>query len=143
VKRRLVRLAQKYVVNPPVQAMLHLGVFPPSHALLETTGRTTGEPRRNPVGNGLAADARTFWIVAEHGRDAGYVKNIAAHPRVMLKIGHRWHTGTAVIVPDDDPYERLKTIGRSVNGAMVRAMGTKLLTVRVDLDAASRHGSPS
>jgi deazaflavin-dependent oxidoreductase (nitroreductase family) len=140
VKRRLVRLVQKYIVNPPVKAMLGLGVLPPSHALLETTGRTTGAPRRNPVGNGLAADARTFWIVAEHGRDAGYVKNIAANPRVRLKIGRQWRTGTAVIVADDDPYERLQTIGRAVNGAMVRAMGTTLLSIRVDLDPAPMGG---
>jgi hypothetical protein len=52
-----------------------------------------------------------------------------------LKIGRHWRTGTATIVPDDDPYARLQAIGHSVNGAMVRAMGTKLLTVRVDLDA--------
>ena len=33
VKRRLVRLVQKYIVNPPMKAMLGLGVLPPSHAL--------------------------------------------------------------------------------------------------------------
>ena len=134
VKRRLVRLMQKYIVNPPVKAALALGVAPPTHVLLETVGRTTGEPRRNPVGNGLADDGRTFWIVAEHGRDAAYVKNILASPRVRVKIGRRWRTGTAEICPDDDPYARLKTIGRRVNAVMVRAMGTDLLTVRIQLD---------
>jgi deazaflavin-dependent oxidoreductase (nitroreductase family) len=134
MKRRLVRLFQKYLVNPPAKATLALGVLPPTRALLETVGRTTGKPRRNPVGNGLVADGRTFWIVAEHGRDAGYVKNIVANPRVRLKIGRRWRTGTAELLPDDDPKARLKTIGRPVNAAMVRVMGTNLLTVRVDLD---------
>ncbi len=65
MKRRLVRLLQKYVLNPPVKAALALGSVPPTHALLETIGRTTGKPRRNPVGNGLSYDGRTFWLVAE------------------------------------------------------------------------------
>jgi deazaflavin-dependent oxidoreductase (nitroreductase family) len=133
VKRRLVRLYQKYVVNPPMKAALRLGTAP-THALLETRGRTTGKPRRNPVGNGLSDDGRTFWIVAEHGRDAGYVKNIVANPAVRLKIGRRWRTGRAEIVPDDDPQARLRSIGRPVNAAMVRAMSTNLLTVRIELD---------
>jgi deazaflavin-dependent oxidoreductase (nitroreductase family) len=134
MKRRLVRLLQKYIVNPPVKAALALGVLPPTHALLETTGRTTGKPRRNPVGNGLTRDGKTFWIVAEHGRDAAYVKNIVANPRVRVKIGRRWRTGSAEIRPDDDPHARLKSIGRPVNAAVVRAMGTNLLTVRIELD---------
>jgi len=56
------------------------GVAPPSRAILETTGRRSGVPRRTPVGNGLDGD--TFWIVAEHGRRAAYVRNLPAEPRV-------------------------------------------------------------
>ncbi len=134
MKRRVVRVLQKYVVNPPAKAALTLGILPSTHALLETIGRTTGKPRRNPVGNGLAGDGRTFWVVAEHGRDAGYVKNILANPRIRLKIGRRWRTGRAQILPDDDPHARLKTIGRPVNAVVVRGMGTNLLTIRIDLD---------
>jgi deazaflavin-dependent oxidoreductase (nitroreductase family) len=134
VKRRIVRLFQKYVVNPPTKLALRLGLVP-THALLETTGRTTGKPRQNPIGNGLAADGTTFWIVAEHGLDAGYVKNILADPRVRLRIGRRWRSGTATVLPDDDTDVRLKAIGRPVNAAMIRTMGTHLVTVRVDLDA--------
>lgn len=134
LKRRVVRLVQKYLVNPPVRLALGLGVLPPTHALLETTGRRSSRPRRNPVGNGLSDDGSTFWIVAEHGRQAGYVRNIEANPRVRLKIGRRWRTGTARVLDDDDPHDRLRAIGRPINGAMVRAMGTDLLTVVVDLD---------
>jgi hypothetical protein len=54
-----------------MKAALALGVVPPTHALLETIGRKTGQPWRNPVGNGLADDKTTFWIVAEHGHHAG------------------------------------------------------------------------
>ena len=134
MKRKVVRLFQKYVLNPPAKAVLLLGLDP-THAVIETIGRRTGKPRRNPVGNGLAPDGRTFWIVAEHGRQAGYVKNIAANPRVRVHIGRRWRPGTAELLPDDDPLARLASIGRPVNGAMVRVAGTELLTVRVDLDA--------
>lgn len=133
-KRRFVRLVQKYLVNPPMRLALGLGVLPPTHALLETTGRRSSLPRRNPVGNGLSDDGSTFWIVAEHGRQAGYVRNIEANPQVRFKIGRRWHTGTARVLDDDDPHDRLKSIGRPINGAMVRAMGTDLLTVVIDLD---------
>ena len=134
MKRRLVRLLQKYVLNPPVKAALTLGILPPTSALLETTGRTSGKPRRNPVGNGLSDDGRTFWIVAEHGRHAGYVKNLTANPRVRVKIGRRWRRGRAEVLPDDDPHARLRAIGRPVNAAGVRAMGTDLLTIRIDLE---------
>jgi deazaflavin-dependent oxidoreductase (nitroreductase family) len=133
-KTRTVRTFQKYVLNPPVRGLFALGLVPPTHVLLETTGRKTGRPRHNPVGNGLDGD--TLWIVAEHGRDASYVRNLEADPRVRVKIGRRWRTGTATVLPDDDPEARLDRIGRRVNGFMVRAVGTDLLTIRVDLDPA-------
>jgi deazaflavin-dependent oxidoreductase (nitroreductase family) len=131
-KIRVVRLIQKYLLNPPVRALFALGLVPPTHALLETTGRRSGLPRTNPVGNGLQGD--TFWIVAEHGHDANYVRNLEANPRVRVKIGKRWRTGAATVLPDDDPRARLEQVGHRVNGLMVRAVGTDLLTVRVDLD---------
>jgi deazaflavin-dependent oxidoreductase (nitroreductase family) len=132
LKARVVRFTQKYLLNPPVRAVFALGLFPPTHALLETTGRRSGLPRRNPVGNGLDGD--TFWIVAEYGREANYVRNLEADPRVRVKIGHRWRTGTATVLPDDDPRTRLDEVGHRVNGFMVRAVGTDLLTVRIDLE---------
>lgn len=134
MKRAAVRLVQKYLVNPPVRLALKLGVLPPTHALLETTGRRTGRPRQNPVGNGLADDGRTFWIVAEHGRQADYVRNIEADPHVRVRIGRTWRTGRAELCPDDDPEARLRAIGRPVNAFMVRTMGTQLLTIRIELD---------
>jgi deazaflavin-dependent oxidoreductase (nitroreductase family) len=133
-KARAVRFTQKYLLNPPVRALFALGLVPPTHVLLETTGRKTGRPRRNPVGNGLDGD--TLWIVAEHGRGASYVRNLEADPRVRVKIGRRWRSGTATVLPDDDPRARLERIGRPVNGLMVRAVGTDLLTIRVDLNPA-------
>jgi deazaflavin-dependent oxidoreductase (nitroreductase family) len=134
-KARTVRTFQKYLLNPPVRVLFGLGLVPPTHVLLETTGRRTGRPRQNPVGNGLDGD--TLWIVAEHGRSASYVRNLEADPRVRVKVGRRWRSGTATVLPDDDPRARLEQIGRPVNGYMVRAVGTDLLTIRVDLDPES------
>lgn len=130
-KRRLTTALAKYVFNPVVRAGVATGVLR-GWAILETTGRRSGQPRRTPVGNGLEGD--TFWIVAEHGRRAGYVRNIEAEPRVRVNVRGSWRSGTAHAVPGDDPRERQRRIGRRLNAAAVRAVGTELLSVRVDLD---------
>jgi deazaflavin-dependent oxidoreductase (nitroreductase family) len=142
MKHRIVQTLQKYAFNPPVKAMIASGFLPPSYALLETIGRASGQPRQTPVGNGLVDD--TFWIVAEHGLRAGYVRNIQRNPRVRIKvrdgaIRSRWRTGTAHLLPEDDTRRRQKAItrgkpGRALNAFVVRTLGTSLLTVRIDLD---------
>jgi len=142
LKRRIVGPLQRYVINPPIRVLLAIGVLPLGYALLETCGRQSGKPRRTPVGNGLVGG--TFWIVAEQGRHAGYVRNIERNPRVRVKVrmGLRpvWCGGVASLLDDDDPYARQRLLSRwhplrAVNAAVVRVMGTDLLTVRVDLDA--------
>jgi deazaflavin-dependent oxidoreductase (nitroreductase family) len=120
-----------------VRGLFRLGIPAPGTAILETTGRKSGQPRRTPVTDGL--DGSSFWIVAEHGRRAAYVRNIEANPRVRLRIGRRWRAGTAHILPGDDPRERLRKIMATrkrsrLNAATVRLMQTDLLTLRVDLD---------
>ncbi len=141
MKRRLVLAFQKYVLNPPVRLAMARGLVPPNYVLLETVGRASGKPRQTPVGSGLIGD--TLWIVAEHGHDAGYVRNIQANPRVRVRLrrGRRveWRTGTARLLPDDDTRERQRSFvrghpGRALNAFVVRTVGTDLLTVRIDLD---------
>jgi len=56
-----------------------------------------------------------------------------ADPRVRLRIHGRWLLGAAHRVPDDDARARLKLLPRA-NSAAVAAVGTDLLTVRVDPD---------
>jgi deazaflavin-dependent oxidoreductase (nitroreductase family) len=131
-KRRISTWFSARVVNPLVRWTLEHGVAGKSVALLETTGRKSGQPRRTPVGNGLRDD--TFWIVTEHGRRAAYVKNIEANPRVRVKVGRRWYEGTAHVLPDDDPRERMRMLKRGMNDVVVRLVGTEHLTIRVDLD---------
>jgi deazaflavin-dependent oxidoreductase (nitroreductase family) len=129
-KRRTVMAFQKYALNPVTR--LVAGTIP-GWVLLETTGRRSGKPRRIPLGG--TRDGDTFWVVSEHGRKANYVRNIAADPRVRLKIGGRWRTGRATIVPDDDAQARVRTQSRW-NSNAVRLFGTDLLSVRIDLDPA-------
>jgi deazaflavin-dependent oxidoreductase (nitroreductase family) len=140
VKRQIVRTVQRYLINPCVRTLLWLGVVPLGYALLETTGRVSGRPRRTPVGSGRVGD--TFWIVAEHGRAADYVRNLERDPRVRVKTraGVRlvWREGVAHVVEHDDPYARQRALSRwhplrALNAAVVRVMGTDLMTIRIDL----------
>ena len=138
-KIRVVRFAQRRLMNPVVRGTLARGWRIPGYALLETTGRKSGLPRRTPVGDGLDGDV--FWIVAEHGRRADYVRNIEADGRVRVLVRGRWRSGTAVPLYEDDPRERQRTLGRhrpgrKLNDLAVRSFGTDLLTVRIELDPA-------
>ncbi len=132
MKRRVAKFVTNRLVNPVVRPLIERGLFPPMTALLETTGRRSGRPRRTPVGNGLRG--REFWIVTEHGYGSAYVKNIEADPRVRVKVGRRWYSGTAHILPDDDPLARLRWLKRPANDTMLMAVGTEQLSIRVDLD---------
>jgi deazaflavin-dependent oxidoreductase (nitroreductase family) len=142
---RLARFVERYLLNPQMRVGLALGLAPRAFALLETIGRRSGKPRRTPVGNGLLGD--TFWLVSEHGRGAGYVRNLEANPRVRVKIGRRWRAGSARVLPRDDPYARLELVAsalgtmRRLDAAILRSfvrwLGTEPVTVRIDLDRRS------
>ena len=132
-KRRASRFLTVRIVNPVVKRMVERGLAGSGTALLETTGRKSGQRRCTPVTNGLERGTNTFWLVAEHGRKAAYVRNIEADPHVRLRIGRRWRSGTATVLAGDDPRARQRHMSK-LNAATVRAMGTELLTIRVDLD---------
>ncbi|WP_330339307.1 nitroreductase/quinone reductase family protein [Streptomyces sp. NBC_00557] len=122
-KHRVVTAFQRHLANPLVRRL-------PFQTLLETTGRASGLPRRTPVGGRRIGDS--FWLVSEFGHKSQYVRNIQADPRVRVRVAGRWHHGTAHLLPDDDPVARLRSLPR-LNSTAVRALGTDLLTVRVDL----------
>jgi deazaflavin-dependent oxidoreductase (nitroreductase family) len=136
VKRRVVRPLTNSVVNPLIRPVLKRGLLGGGWALLETRGRRSGRPRVVPVGNGLRDGV--FWIVTEHGYHADYVRNILAEPRVRIKVNGRWRHGRATVLADDDPYARLRALRRPLNDALLLAVGTEQLVVRVDLDDAPR-----
>jgi deazaflavin-dependent oxidoreductase (nitroreductase family) len=131
---------QKSVINPLDKLAFALRTPPPGDALLETTGRRTRKPRVTPVCDCLDGD--TFWIIAQRGHDSAYVRNIEANPRVRVKgslSDSDWRAGTAHILDDDDPNERIRTLGRGNRWRRLclqtsGSASTSLLTIRVDLD---------
>jgi deazaflavin-dependent oxidoreductase (nitroreductase family) len=141
-RRRAQRLLEKWILNPPARVLLTLGLAPRFFVLLETTGRRTGKRRRTPVGGDL--DGSVFWLVSEKGESAAYVRNLAERPRIRIRIGRRWRTGTATVLADDDAWARREEINRA-NGAVgrfdgaffrwgARRVGGEPVTVRIDVD---------
>jgi len=124
--------------NHVLRQALRRGVAPRAFALLETTGRRSGQLRHTPVGNGL--DGERFWLIAAHGQQADYVRNLTAQPRVRVKVGRTWRSGTAVLRPDDDTAQRSRTLPYQWDAAIGRALATTPLTIRIDLDPSPGTG---
>ncbi len=148
-KARLVRAVQRWTINPLMRLFIGVGVNPLGLAILETTGRISGAPRQTPVGNGQAGG--DFWIIAEHGTQSNYVRNILRNPtvRVRLRQGlrYRWVAGTATVLPEDDALARQRRIIawhplRAFNAMNVRVLGTDLLTVHVALHVPEDETRP-
>jgi deazaflavin-dependent oxidoreductase (nitroreductase family) len=133
-----VRLVQRYLLNPPTKLAVWAGLVP-GLVLIETTGRSSGERRRNVVG--MHVDGTTGWIVAEQGRHAGYVRNLQANPEVRVRRGRHWVRARAQAVADDDAEARLDAFGRRSHAAAVRRFGTELVTVRVDFERRDHPGA--
>jgi hypothetical protein len=144
----VIRTWQRYIFNPLIRTLHMVGINPFGLAILETRGHATGKIRRVPVGNGRQGDS--FWIIAEHGTRAGYVRNISRDPhvRVRLRVGlrYRWVPGIATVCPDDDALARQRKIIawhplRALNAMTVRVFGADLLSVHVQLNLA-QAGQP-
>jgi deazaflavin-dependent oxidoreductase (nitroreductase family) len=123
LKRQVVHRVQRLVVNP-------IGRQLPV-TMIETIGRKSGRPRLTAVGGKVVGNQ--FWMVSEHGEHSDYVRNMKVNPAVRVRIGGKWRNGVANLLPDDDPVRRLGNLPR-LNSAVVRMMGSDLLTIRVDLD---------
>jgi deazaflavin-dependent oxidoreductase (nitroreductase family) len=108
-----------------------MGGHLPGQAVIQTAGWRSGLPRLTPVG-GRIVDS-SFWLVADHGFNSNYVRNIQANPRVRVQVDGRWRRGTAVLLVDDDARRRLRQLPWT-NSLLVRLLGTDLLTVRIDLE---------
>jgi deazaflavin-dependent oxidoreductase (nitroreductase family) len=138
--RRVVDRLQASVINPLDKLAFRLGVPPRGDALVETTGRRTGRPRVTPVCDGTDGD--TFWIVSQQGHSADYVRNIERNPRVRVKGSLSrtgWRNGTARILDDDDPQERVRILSRGNRWRRLclqasAAITTDPVTIRIDLD---------
>jgi deazaflavin-dependent oxidoreductase (nitroreductase family) len=144
------RSLQRRLVNPLVRLAFRLGVPDPGDALLQTRARQTGRPRLTPVCDGL--DGERFWVLSERGRDAEWVRDVEADPRVRVQLRSRrpgaWRSGTATIV-DEDPDARRRILSRAgwwrrlCLGASAALTGGGV-TIRIDLDATAspRHENP-
>jgi deazaflavin-dependent oxidoreductase (nitroreductase family) len=122
LRRRVARAVWR-VSNP---LALRLAGVAPWWVVLETTGRRTGRPRPVPLARGPVSGS-TAWLIAVHGAHAGFVRNIAASPRVRLKLRGRWHAATATVVPLDaavlrrfNRYARLGPRTLGIDPALVR-----------------------
>jgi len=139
----VVRRIDDRVIKKGMRSLLRLGLAPKAFAMLETTGRRSGQPRQTPVGNGLVGE--TFWLISARGAAADYVRNLQHEPRVGVKIGRRWRTGSATLLPDEDPDQRLSYILRHYGwlrrldakalNSSIRLLDSTPCVIRIDLDA--------
>jgi deazaflavin-dependent oxidoreductase (nitroreductase family) len=112
------------IANPPTRLLA--GILP-FWVLIETTGNKTGRRRRIPLASG-PTDGKGMWLIAVHGRQSGWVRNLEASPSVRLKHRGRWHDATASVHPMDAvPLERFSAYARSGP----RLIGRDPLLVRV------------
>jgi deazaflavin-dependent oxidoreductase (nitroreductase family) len=137
VKRRWEILIGRYTANPMMRGLFKLGITPPGMALVETIGRRSGAVRQTPVA--YTPDGDTLWLIAQHGEHAGWVRNFQASPQIRVRLGRRWRTGTAELLPDDDVKARIRTfsdsaVGRAITAATFRALESQPVTVRIQLE---------
>lgn len=121
---RTLHLIQRHVVNTFGRRL--------PFTMVETTGRKSRGPRHTAVGAQVIGTQ--FWMVSAHGERSDYVLNIKANPQVRARIGGQWGSGTAHLMLSDDPVARLRRLPR-LNSAVVRIVGSDLLTIRIDLDS--------
>jgi deazaflavin-dependent oxidoreductase (nitroreductase family) len=87
------------VFNRAVAGLTRLGLSVAGSRILEVRGRTTGEPRRNPV-NPLTLDGARY-LVAPRG-NTQWVRNVRARGEGRLLVGRRAEIFTAVELTDDE-----------------------------------------
>jgi deazaflavin-dependent oxidoreductase (nitroreductase family) len=134
-KFRFERRLGRTIVNPLVAALDKVGIRSSSVVELETTGAKSGQPRRVPL-NGRADDDGV-WVISQHGRRAGWAHNVAADPKVRVRVNNQWRSGTAAFMPDDDVVARARSFGgnsklsQSATALGMRALQSDPISVRI------------
>jgi deazaflavin-dependent oxidoreductase (nitroreductase family) len=134
-KFKFERRVGRTIVNPLVAVLDKIGIRSSSVVELETTGAKSGQPRRVPL-NGRADDGGV-WVISQHGRRAGWAHNIAADPKVRVRVNNEWRSGTAVFVPHDDVVARARSFGgngklsQSATALGMRALQSDPISVRI------------
>ena len=137
-KFKFERQLGRTVMNPVVSVLDRVGVRSSLVVELETIGRKSGTPRRVPLAG--RADDDGVWVISQHGRRAGWAHNIAADPRVRVRVNNQWRSGTATFEPDDDVRARARsfggggTISQSATAITMRAMESDPISVRITYD---------
>jgi deazaflavin-dependent oxidoreductase (nitroreductase family) len=134
-KFKFERRVGRAVMSPVVAALDKIGVRSQLVIELETTGAKSGQPRRVPLTG--RADDKGLWVISQHGRRAGWAHNIAADPKVRVRVNNQWRTGTATFEPDDDVRARARSFGgdgklsQSATALTMRAMESDPISVRI------------
>ena len=137
-KFKFERQLGRTVMNPMVAALERMGVRSSLVVELETIGRKSGEPRRVPLAG--RADDKGVWVISQHGRRAGWAHNIAADPKVRVRVNDQWRSATATFEPDDDVRARARSfggdgkLGQSATVLTMRAMESDPISVRITYD---------
>lgn len=140
-KFKFERQLGRTVMNPMVAALERIGVRSSLVVELETTGAKSGQPRRVPLAG--RADDTGVWVISQHGRRAGWAYNIAADPKVRVRVSdkasNQWRTGTATFEPGDDVRARARSFGggklsQSATALTMRAMESDPISVRITYD---------
>jgi hypothetical protein len=80
------------------------------------------------------------WVISQHGRRAGWAYNIAAEPRVLVRVNNQWRSGTATFKPDDDVRAWARSCGgdgrlsQSATALTMLAMESDPISVRIAYD---------
>jgi deazaflavin-dependent oxidoreductase (nitroreductase family) len=67
---------------------------------LTTTGRVTGRPHTIEIWFGL--DGATLYLLSGGGDRSDWVRNLASHPEVTVRVGGQVRPGRARVVTDPD-----------------------------------------
>jgi len=96
------RLPRWFLRSPEMLFRLRLSFLVPFWVMLVTRGRTSGRPR--PVVLDVVRRVKGgLWVIAADGRQAHWVRNLEADPRVRVHYRGRRTAGMAVIDESMDP----------------------------------------
>jgi deazaflavin-dependent oxidoreductase (nitroreductase family) len=76
-----------------------IGAVAETYLYLTTIGRRSGRPREIEIW--FTEAAGRFYLIAEHGEDAAWVRNLRAEPRVAVRLGVKRFTAMARVVDAD------------------------------------------
>lgn len=100
-----------HITNTPPWKLLPT---PCGLALVTTTGRKTG--RRRARAMRVVRDGDRAYAVALLGRRSDWVRNVAANPRVRVKLGSTTHDANARVIVDRDEHARAADVYRPIAG---------------------------